>query len=172
VAELAAQLASTPALIREAVDARLCQSTRSLDAPLRHGDGGGSETFTLLDELADPAIGPGGDPAREPGGEDRGEADRPSPELAWLHEQLASLDPRLRRLVEERVLVGCSWSELGRRFGMHPKMAERRCGVLLVQLRRAAAIWQQERRAVADQPPAEGHSSHPTAIASSAATRV
>ena len=47
----------------------------------------------------------------------------------------------LGRDVLARVLVGCSWVELGQQHGLHPRMAERRCSAALRQLRQGAEVW-------------------------------
>jgi len=106
----------------------------SLDAlQCRNGDGDGTSTW--LDHLADPRSLPATPPPR-------GDHQRRI-QAAWLRHQLNAMAPLQRELVVGRVLVGCTWVELGRQLGLHPRMAERRCQAALRQLREAADAWGQ-----------------------------
>jgi RNA polymerase sigma-B factor len=124
--------------VAELDEAQLLQqaaSPLSLDALLSRQGGANSGT-TWLDQLADP----------------RSLETHPSPpcdhlrraQVAWLRHQLNAMAPLQRDLVVGRVLVGCTWVELGRQLGLHPRMAERRCHAALRQLREAADTWVQD----------------------------
>jgi RNA polymerase sigma-B factor len=133
---LAAALACTPAELEEAESLRQAAHPLSLDA-LQSRSGEGDGLGTWLDQLADPrslrpspsvcALAPV-DPRRQA-------------QVAWLDAQLRQLEPLQRDLVLARVLVGCTWVELAQQFGLHPRMAERRCNAALRQLREAAEAW-------------------------------
>lgn len=139
--------AGLPPLRREALAAALSCSLPDLDAAqlLRHsaiplsldapqGPGGeGDGAGTWLDQLADPRSLPREAPPR-PDGQDLAR-------LAWLRRQLKGLDPLQRELVIGRVLLGCTWVELGRQLGLHPRMAERRCNAALQRLRAESDTW-------------------------------
>ncbi|KEF42728.1 MAG: hypothetical protein ER33_04095 [Cyanobium sp. CACIAM 14] len=112
------------------------RSVRSLDAPLAGGDTGGEAPATLLDLLAAPE-----DQADEP----VADADAQVAERQWLRQQLEALDPQLRELLVGRIQVGCTWVELGRKLGMPPRQAQRRCDAALDRLRRAALAWREAR---------------------------
>jgi DNA-directed RNA polymerase specialized sigma24 family protein len=87
-----------------------------------------------LDQLADPRS----LAANEPPPCDR----RDQEQKTWLRHQLQAMEPLQRDLLLGRVLLGCTWVELGRQLGLHPRMAERRCNAALRQLRGAAERWQ------------------------------
>jgi len=160
---LALRLHCRPEQLQEALAVGQVAHVRSLDAPLGRGQDGEAGAC-LLDQLADPS----GAAASGPGLEDD-DAPVDSAEVIWLRTQLAQLEPPLRELLEGRLLVGCSWVELGARLGLHPRQAQRRCDATLARLREAALLWQDQRRQ--DQPPPGGSTVH-QAIASTAATRV
>jgi RNA polymerase sigma-B factor len=135
--ELAAALGCTPAELDETERLQEVAHPLSLDAlqcSSEEVDGAG----TWLDQLADPqsiaTVADGREPVPQL------EAHRPT-QLAWLRQQLNRLDPLQRDLVLARVLVGCSWVELGQQHGLHPRMAERRCSAALRQLRQGAEVW-------------------------------
>ena len=141
--ELAAALGCTPAELDETERLQEVAHPLSLDAlqsSSEEVDGAG----TWLDQLADPhsvrtlADGETAQPQIEP---------HRRPQLAWLRQQLNRLDPLQRDLVLARVLVGCSWVELGQQHGLHPRMAERRCSAALRQLRQSAEAWREGREA-------------------------
>jgi len=143
------RVAGLPALGRDALAAALTCSPRELDEAwiLRQAatplsldavQGQGAEldgASTWLDQLADPRSLPREAPSR------------PDPQClaqrAWLRRQLAALEPLQRDLVMGRVLVGCTWVELGQRLGLHPRMAERRCNAALRQLQAEAQRWRE-----------------------------
>ncbi|MEB3260372.1 MAG: sigma-70 family RNA polymerase sigma factor [Cyanobacteriota bacterium] len=107
----------------------------SLDAPQSQGLEGDRQG-TWLDQLADP---------RSLSREDGPRPDRQErAQRAWLRRQLRDLDPLQRELVINRVLLDCTWVELGQRLGLHPRMAERRCNAALRQLRTRAEAWCQK----------------------------
>ena len=108
----------------------------SLDAPQRQG--GEEESLgTWLEQLADPRSLPREAPPL-PNRQDLAQR-------AWLRRQLRAMDAPQRDLVLGRVLLGCTWVELGRELGLHPRMAERRCNAALRQLRTQAETWRQSR---------------------------
>lgn len=141
------RVAGQPPLRREALAALLSCTLQDLDAAqrLRHtaiplsldaalgpgveGEGAG----TWLDQLADPRSLPREAPPRPAG---QGLA-----RLAWLRRQLNGMDPDQRDLVLGRVVLGCTWVELGRQLGLHPRMAERRCNAALQRLQAEAETW-------------------------------
>ncbi|MFN9546197.1 MAG: sigma-70 family RNA polymerase sigma factor [Cyanobacteriota bacterium] len=141
--------AGLPALRREALAAALNCSAQELDeaqtlrqtvrplsldvAQSQHAEGNG--TGTWLDQLADPRSLPAETPRRP---DRQGLAQR-----SWLRHQLGAMDALQRELVLGRVLLGCTWVELGRQLGLHPRMAERRCNACLRQLRTEAETWRQ-----------------------------
>ncbi|MEB3316530.1 MAG: sigma-70 family RNA polymerase sigma factor [Cyanobacteriota bacterium] len=145
------RVAGLPPLRREALAAALDCSLLELDATqslrqtakplsldaLQSQGGGGEGLATWLDQLADPRS----LPREAPPLPSRQELAR----RAWLHGQLSALDPSLRELLLGRVLQGCTWVELGRERGLHPRMAERRCNAALRQLRMEAESWRQAR---------------------------
>ena len=118
----------------------LTVNPRSLDAPLERGPAGSDagEAGVLLDRLADPRSLVGDLP--EPDGVDPLAAER-----VWFRQQMAALDPMRRQLVEGRLRLGCTWVELGRQLGIHPRMAQRRCDATMHELRQAAERWQASR---------------------------
>jgi len=117
---------------------------RSLDEPIAPQEGSGAGARSLLDALvAAPQPGPGADEAE-------GDDASPSPELAWLRNQLATLDPPIRELLVGRLQLGCTWVELGQRLGWHPRMAQRRFDAALAGLRDGARQWAETKTAPAD----------------------
>ena len=137
---LALKLGCTPELLLEIEDLRAAALPRSLDAPLERGPAGSDagDAGVLLDRLADPRSLVGDLP--EPDGVDPLAAER-----VWFRQQLAALDPMRRQLVEGRLRLGCTWVELGRQLGIHPRMAQRRCDATMHELRLAAERWQASR---------------------------
>ena len=137
---LAVRLGCTPERLLEIEDLRAAALPRSLDAPLERGPAGkeSSEGGAMLDRLADPRSLVGDLP--ESDGVDPLAAER-----AWYQQQMAALDPMLRQLVEGRERLGCTWVELGRQLGIHPRMAQRRCDATMHALRLAAERWQATR---------------------------
>ena len=134
---LAVRLGCTPERLLEIEDLRAAALPRSLDAPLERGPAG-SDVGVLLDRLADPRSLVGDLP--EPDGVDPLAAER-----VWFRQQMAALDPMRRQLVEGRLRLGCTWVELGRQLGIHPRMAQRRCDATMHELRLAAERWQASR---------------------------
>ncbi|MFN9646095.1 MAG: sigma-70 family RNA polymerase sigma factor [Cyanobacteriota bacterium] len=106
----------------------------SLDAARSNALEGEGES-TWLERLADPLS----LPREAPPPPDPGHLAQHS----WLRRQLASMEPLRRDLVLGRVLLDCTWVELGQRLGIHPRMAERRCNATLRQLRLQADSWRQ-----------------------------
>ena len=148
--ELARQLGCSLVQLDELESLAGAAHPRSLDAPLgQPGDDGSG--MTLLDRLADPLSlnrlddvededdhqGEGGVGLSAPEGDDPQAA-----MLHWLNAQLAGLDSLRRALVVGRMLENCTWVELGRRHGIHPRMAQRRCDAALLKLQSAALEWQ------------------------------
>ena len=129
---LAAALSCSREELEEAEQLRQAATPLSLDA--LQGQGGGAEAGgTWLEQLADPRSLPQ-DALPRP--------DRDSlAQRTWLRRQLKALDPLQRDLLLGRVLLGCTWVELGQRLGLHPRMAERRCTAALQRLREAAQSW-------------------------------
>jgi RNA polymerase sigma factor (sigma-70 family) len=134
--ELASALGCPPQALEEAEGLREVAHPLSLDALQGgHDDADGSTTW--LDQLADPRS-----LSCEPLSPDASANDGlQHAQLNWLRHQLNHLDPLQRDLVLARVLVGCSWVELGRQHGLHPRMAERRCNGALRQLKALAEGW-------------------------------
>lgn len=137
---LAQRLGCAPERLLEIEELRAAAQPRSLDAPLERGPAGSDagEGGVLLDRLADPRSLVVDHP--EPAGSDRSAAER-----AWFREQLAALDPMRRQLVEGRLHLGCTWVELGRQLGIHPRMAQRRCDATVHALRLATERWRAAR---------------------------
>jgi RNA polymerase sigma-B factor len=138
--ELAQRLGCTPAQLAEALALGQLAEPRSLDAPLPGAEGEGNDAC-LLDLLpARPA------PTTPADGEEReGNSDGVSlmgEKRRWLRHQLACLSPELRTLVTGRLLQGCTWVELGRELGIHPRLAQRRHDATLLRLQEAARAWQ------------------------------
>lgn len=134
--DVAKALGCTPAELAEAEGLRDMGHPLSLDALQCSGseaDGRG----TWLDQLADPrSLG------SEPTIHELHRGDHPHrDQMDWLRQQLNHLDLLQRELVLARVVVGCTWVELGRQHGLHPRMAERRCNAALRQLRELAEGW-------------------------------
>lgn len=116
----------------------LRQSATPLSLDALQSQGGEDENSgTWLDQLADPRS----LPREAPPLPNRLEL----AQRAWLRRQLRAMDPLQRALVRGRVLLGCTWVELGRELGIHPRMAERRCNAALRQLRTEAETWRQAR---------------------------
>jgi RNA polymerase sigma-B factor len=90
---------------------------------------------TWLDQLADPRSLPREAPPRLDPWD--------LAQQSWLRRQLGAMEPLQRELVLSRVLLDCTWVELGRTLGMHPRMAERRCNDALRQLRLHADRWRE-----------------------------
>jgi len=134
---LASALSCTPGELVEAEGLRELGQPLSLDA-LQCGGGDADGLTTWLDQLADPRSLPSQLPAAAP---TCGDALRRA-QVGWLRHQLNHLDPLQRDLLQGRVVVGCSWVELGRQHGLHPRMAERRCNAALRQLKALAEGWQ------------------------------
>jgi RNA polymerase sigma-B factor len=144
---LAAALNCSSQELEEAQVLRQAATPLSLDA--FRGQGGETDgTGTWLDQLADPRTLPGEAPTRP---------DRQClAQRAWLRRQLDAMDPLQRELVLGRVLLGCTWVELGLQLGLHPRMAERRCGAVLRQLRAEAETWRHTREPELDGPGRHG----------------
>lgn len=133
---LATELGCRPEVLAEALDLGRLVEARSLDAPLP-GRGEREEAQCLLD-LLPAAANPSGDgPADDDellSGQDRSLA----AQQRWFKQELAQLDPPMRLLLTGRLLMGCTWVELGGQLGMHPRMAQRRCLATLARLQAAA----------------------------------
>ena len=157
--------------LRETQELRTTTHLLSLDAPYGQVQTEGGESCPLLDLLADPATFLASEPE-----EITDPANQVEPELHWLRQRLPNLDPVKRELVEGRLMVGCTWVELGRRLGMAPRQAQRRCTSALAQLCREAKQWRTTlSRQEAHTPGADPNWSTPTpaiAMASRAASRV
>jgi RNA polymerase sigma-B factor len=138
--DLAVRLGCAPERLEEIEGLRGAAQPRSLDAPLERGHSGSdaSEGGALLDRLADPRT------LVEDVPESRG-PDRREVERAWFRQQMAALDPMRRQLVEGRLRLGCTWVELGRQLGIHPRMAQRRCDATVHELQLAAERWRAAR---------------------------
>ncbi len=131
---LAAVLGCTLGELDEAEILREVANPLSLDSlHSSHSEAEGLGTW--LDQLADPRSLHG---SRQPGEQPPRQDPQRRAQVDWLRGQLHDLDPLQRDLVLARVLVGCSWVELGRKHGLHPRMAERRCSAALKQLRASA----------------------------------
>lgn len=137
--EIAQRLGCPPELLAEALALGKVQEMRSLDAPLPALEQEGAP-LCLLDLLAAP---PPGDPLAE----DETEREGSKEQRRWLKHQLAALAPQLRALLLARQVEGCTWVELGREMGMHPRMAQRRHDATLASLQEAAQRWRRERAA-------------------------
>jgi hypothetical protein len=131
------RLGCAPERLDEIEGLRGAALPRSLDEPLERAQAGSEagEGGALLDRLADPRSLVGDLP--EPEGVDRRAAER-----AWFMQQMAALDPMRRQLVEGRLRLGCTWVELGRHLGIHPRMAQRRCDATVHALKLEAERWQ------------------------------
>ena len=138
--DLAVRLGCAPERLEEIEGLRGAAQPRSLDAPLErgHSRSDAGEGGALLDRLADPRTLVEDDP--ESRGPDRREVER-----AWFRQQMAALDPMRRQLVEGRLRLGCTWVELGRQLGIHPRMAQRRCDATVHELQLAAERWRAAR---------------------------
>jgi RNA polymerase sigma-B factor len=129
---LATALGCTLQELDEAEILRRLGTPLSLDAAQSQtieGDGRG----TWLDQLADPRSLPKED-APPADGERWAQG-------VWLQNQLRAMDPLQRELLRGRLLLDCTWVELGQQLGLHPRMAERRCNAALRQLRTRAMTW-------------------------------
>ncbi len=133
---LASALGCTPGELEEAEGLREVAHPLSLDA-LQCGSGDSDGLTTWLDQLADPRSLPPEHPTAAPSRC----AGLRSDQANWLRLQLTQLEPLQRELVVARVVVGCSWVELGRQHGLHPRMAERRCNAALRHLKALAEGW-------------------------------
>lgn len=120
--------------LEEAELLRQVATPLSLDA-LQCQGGESDDAGTWLDQLVDPRSLPREAPPR-PDRQDLAQR-------AWLRRQLNAMDPLQRELLLGRVQLGCTWVELGRQLGLHPRMAERRCTAALRQLRAEAESWRQ-----------------------------
>jgi RNA polymerase sigma-B factor len=123
--------------LQELVAAQALRKTAiplSLDAAQSNALEGEGEG-TWLEQLADPRS----LPREAPPPPDPGQVAQRS----WMRRQLNAMDPLQRDLVLGRVLLDCTWVELGQRLGIHPRMAERRCHATLRQLRLQADTWRQ-----------------------------
>jgi RNA polymerase sigma-B factor len=133
--ELARQLGCRPEQLAEALALGRLRELPSLDAPLPGAEGEGSPRC-LLDLLTAP-------PPLEAGPDGTLETAELAGQRQWLADQLAALQPPLRRLLIGRQLEGASWVELGRELNIHPRMAQRRHDASLAELQEAARIWRQ-----------------------------
>lgn len=131
---LARALGCTAEALEEAEGLREAGQPLSLDA-LQGGGGDADGLTTWLDQLADPRSLPLQPPTADPSSAGR------RAQASWLRHQLSHLDPLQRDLVVARIVVGCSWVELGRQHGLHPRMAERRCNAALRHLKALAQGW-------------------------------
>jgi RNA polymerase sigma-B factor len=134
---LASALGCTAGALEEAEGLREVGQPLSLDA-LQCGGGDADGLTTWLDQLADPRS-----LAPQPPTADPSSAERRN-QASWLRHQLSHLDPLQRDLVVARIVVGCSWVELGRQHGLHPRMAERRCNAALRHLKALAEGWRED----------------------------
>ena len=139
---LAARLGCAPERLLEIEGLSGAAMPRSLDAPIERGHprSEGGEAGSLLDQLADPRSLTEGSPDTEP------DPALLADERQWFRRQLAQLDPMRRQLLEGRLRLGCTWVELGRELGIHPRMAQRRCDAAVHELRLAAERWRAERQ--------------------------
>lgn len=160
--QLAHAVGCEPARVVEALSLTAVTEMRSLDAPLPGPDDGPART--LLDELADPAslVPPlsdamdsraGGCPFPLPSswlpgdGQGAGAAgDDPgsgwsAAQLAWARRCFSQLEPLQRRLVLGHLYTNCTWVELGREVGLHPRQAQRLTVGALRRLREEGQRW-------------------------------
>jgi len=89
--------------------------------------------------------------------------------LQALRALLDGLDSQRRDLVVGRITLQCTWVELGKRLGIHPRMAQRRCDATLAELRQRAAAWESEApglRTAPEQLPEPGPAAPPSGSAS------
>lgn len=128
--ELASRLGCPAERLAEAMALGQLRQMSSLDAPLTGQEREGGP-LCLLDLLASPPPGQGDGEGERPGGEER----------RWLERQLAALTPQLRALLLARQVEGCTWVEVGRELGIHPRMAQRRHDATLARLQEAARRW-------------------------------
>ena len=135
--QLALQLGCAPERLRDLEQLPLLEAPCSLDAPAPGRSGGGGDAASLIDLLPAQAPAPAG--ADAPAGD--------SAELQWLRSQLQGLAPGERELLLGRLHLGCSWVELGRRLGLAPRQAQRRCCGLLRRLQAAAERWRRDQLA-------------------------
>jgi len=138
---LAQRLGCAPERLEEIDGLRGAALPRSLDAPLERGSSlsDTSEGAVLLDRLADPRSLVEHPPESL-------DLDPREAERAWFRQQMAALDPVRRQLVEGRLRLGCTWVELGRQLGIHPRMAQRRCDATVHELRLATEHWRTARK--------------------------
>lgn len=120
-AALAEALGCRPAQLEEAAAVQRALQVRSLDAPLR--DGEGDEGGCLLDQLAAP---------------DSGYGEQPQERCRWLHARLAQLNRMDQRLLQGHWFDGLSWSELALELQLTSRQAQRQGEALLAWLQDAA----------------------------------
>jgi RNA polymerase sigma-B factor len=135
---LASALGCEDDLVHQTRELRHLTAIHSLDAPRGRCGDDGTEATSLLEQVPDPSTGPIG---REDGRDAGTDPDPSNPQWLWLRQRLQDLDPERRQLLEGRLVVGCTWVELGRLLGMPPRQAQRRCLAALDQLRREAQAW-------------------------------
>lgn len=135
---LASALGCEDDLVHQTRELRHLTAIHSLDAPLGRSGDDGLEAASLLEQVPDPSTGRMG---REEGGDAVPDPDPSNPQWLWLRQRLQDLDPVRRQLLEGRLVVGCTWVELGQLLGMPPRQAQRRCLAALDQLRREAEAW-------------------------------
>ncbi|MFO0032234.1 MAG: sigma-70 family RNA polymerase sigma factor [Cyanobacteriota bacterium] len=133
---LAAALGCTASEVDEAEGLRQVGHPLSLDALQCSNADADGESTTWLDHLADPRSLPEEAP---PPLDVRRRA-----QVAWLQGQLAQMDALQRQLLIARLVMGCTWVEVGRQHGLHPRMAERRCSAALRQLQASGEVWLQD----------------------------
>lgn len=134
---LAQRLGCGTAELHEALTLGQRTSLRSLDAPQARGQDE-DERDCLLARLPDPR-------SLEAGEDDPSTATAEQAEGSWLQQRLAQLRPEQRELLQGRLVVGCTWVELGRSLGISPRLAQRRCEALLARLQREAEQWRLQR---------------------------
>jgi RNA polymerase sigma-B factor len=121
-AALAEALGCRPAQLEEAAAVQRALQVRSLDAPLR--DGEGDESGCLLDQLSAPSTG-----WREDLNQDR---------CRWLQAQLTQRSQLERRLLQGHWFDGLGWSELAQELRLTRGQAQRQGEALLAWLQEAA----------------------------------
>ena len=136
---LAGALKCDPTQLNEALDLHNVTAMCSLDAPLTTARQQGSNMHCLLDQLADPRS------LQQVVKPEKAEApiqtSRERERLRWLRQQLKGLDSIQFQLVLNRSCSSCTWVELGRKLGIHPRQAQRRHDAALNILRKSAAAW-------------------------------
>jgi len=121
-AALAEALGCRPAQLEEAAAVQRALQVRSLDAPLR--DGEGDESGCLLDQLGAPTTG-----WREDANQGR---------CQWLQAQLAQRSHLEQRLLQGHWFDGLGWSELALELQLTSRQAQRQGEALLAWLQEAA----------------------------------